>query len=85
MTEPFYPLTDKTFEFDCTDAGPDGYLDLTLKFRAQDVLSAIEQQNNGKLTQGDVLTIEMNASTLADNSPASALYGEDIVRINSRR
>jgi len=38
----------------CTTDGPDGFLDLTLKFKTQEIVEAIGEVNNG-----DVLTLEL--------------------------
>lgn len=87
VTEPFYPLTEKTFEFDCTDAGPDEQLDLALKFRAQEVYAALRNLHEQPLKKGDLLTLEMTADLLNGNGlPAQkSIYGEDVIRINSKK
>ena len=55
----------------CTESGPDGFLDLTLKFRMRDILDAI-----GSATSGDqVLTL---TGTLLDGTP---IEGQDCVVI----
>jgi len=38
VATPFEPFVSKEGEFDCTDEGPDDFLDLTLKFDAQEVV-----------------------------------------------
>ena len=82
MTEPYYPLTGKAFEFDCTDAGPDGYLDLTLKFRAQDVYAALQALQEQPLKKGDLLNLEVSAALSGSGTP---LVGADIIRINAQK
>jgi hypothetical protein len=82
VTEPFYPLTEKVYEFDCTDTGPDGHPDLTLKFRAQEVYNALQNLNDQDLRKGDVLTIQMTA-VLSDGGQTN-ISGEDVIRINSK-
>ena len=50
----------------CSNAGPDGFLDLTLKFRNQDIISAIGPSPSG----GRVLTL---TGTLLDGTPIEGL------------
>jgi len=47
---PFEPFLDKNYCEDCNKCHDDGYLDLTLKFKAQDILIAIgvEELEDGK-------------------------------------
>ena len=63
-------------ECDCTEEGPDGYLDLTLKFKtaevAEELINAI-----GDVNAGDMLVLPLSAS-LFDGTP---IEGEDCVRI----
>ena len=83
VTEPFYPLTEKVYEFDCTDAGPDGQTDLTLKFRAQEIYDALQNLYGQDLRKGDALTIQMTA-VLSDGVQTN-ISGEDVLRINSKK
>jgi hypothetical protein len=41
------PMTDGAEVCECTTAGPDDHLDLTLKFNVQDIVAALGQVNNG--------------------------------------
>jgi hypothetical protein len=41
------PMPDGTEVCECTTAGPDGHLDLTLKFNIQDIVAALGQVNDG--------------------------------------
>jgi hypothetical protein len=50
------PLIDSC---DCTTDGPDGLLDLTLKFNAQEIIAAL-----GDLYDGDVLELQLTGETL---------------------
>ena len=50
------PLIDSC---DCTTDGPDGLLDLTLKFNAQEIIAAL-----GDLYDGDVLELQLTGQTL---------------------
>ncbi len=87
VTEPYYPLTEKVSELDCTDAGPDGYLDLTLKFRAQEVYAALQSLHARSLLKGETLTVEMTGALSggSDQIPLTAIYGEDVTRINAKK
>lgn len=58
--------------FDCTEEGPDGYLDLTLKFKAQEVVAAL-----GVVNDGDVLLLQLTGDLL----DGRAIAGEDVVVI----
>jgi len=60
---------------DCTDEGPDGFQDLTLKFNAQEVLAAL-----GEVSDGDCLVLQLTG-TLNDGTP---IVGEDVVKINKK-
>ncbi|MHC4529516.1 MAG: hypothetical protein ACYS29_16700, partial [Planctomycetota bacterium] len=63
-------------ECDCTEDGPDGYLDLTLKFKTADV--AEELMNTvGEVNEGEFLVLPVTAS-LFDGTP---IEGEDCVRV----
>ena len=73
VATPFYPFTDKEDCFlDCTDEGPDGYLDLTLKFDTQEVAAAI-----GPVTDQECLVLHLTANRL----DGQAIVGEDVVVI----
>ena len=87
VTEPYYPLIGKASDMDCTDAGPDGFLDLTLKFRAQDFYAALEEVTGEPLQRGDGVVAVMSAALIAvggDSSPG-LLVGEDVVRIITKK
>jgi hypothetical protein len=54
------PLIDSC---DCTTDGPDGLLDLTLKFNAQDIIAVL-----GDISGGEVLELQLTGETL-DGTP----------------
>ena len=58
------PLVDGD-ECDCTTDGPDGFMDLTLKFKNQDLVAAL-----GALSRGEVLPLTLTG-TLLDGTPIS--------------
>lgn len=51
--------------YDCTEAGPDGFLDLSLKFAYPEVMAAI-----GDVQAGDVLALSLTADLLDGSSVA---------------
>ena len=63
-------------EYACTTDGPDGYLDLTLKFNKQAVVATL-----GPVSDGDVLCLTLTAELL-DETPISA---SDVIRIIKKR
>jgi len=87
VAEPFDPFTEKVAATDCTDAGPDGHLDLTMKFRAQDIYRALQEGQDEPLRKGDILTVDMTAflSEAAGQNAQRPLSGEDVIRINARK
>jgi len=87
VTEPYYPLNGKASGMDCTEAGPDGFLDLTLKFRSQDFYAALEEVNGEPLRRGDGVVAVMSAGliTASGDSSPRLLVGEDVVRIITKK
>lgn len=75
IATPFEPLVGKEDELDCTDLGPDGYLDLTLKFDTQEVVDAI-----GDVEDGDVAVLTLTGN-LKDEFGGTPIQGEDVVVI----
>jgi len=61
--------------FACTDEGPDGFLDLTLKFNTQEIVAAI-----GEVEDGEVLIL-MLTGNLKEEFGGTAIAGEDVVVI----
>jgi hypothetical protein len=61
--------------FDCTEEGPDGELDLVLKFNKQAVVVAL-----GEVSNGDCVELTLTGQ-LVDDTPIS---GSDYVLINKR-
>ena len=72
VATPFEPFIGKENETDCTDAGPDGFTDMTLKFDTQEIVAAI-----GDVEDGDVLILTLTGN-LQDGTP---ITGEDVVVI----
>jgi len=55
----------------CDTLGPDGYLDLTLKFKTQDIVAAL-----GAVSDGDVITLTLTGT---------GILGEDCVIIKKKK
>jgi hypothetical protein len=69
---PYYPLVGKNTKFYCTEEGPDGFLDLTLKFLKREIVDAL-----GEVEDGDEIVLELTGE-LYDGTP---IIGEDVVII----
>jgi len=72
---PYEPYAGKADAYDCTEVGPDGYLDLVLMFDAQQVVDAL-----GEVHDGDVLVLHLTGQ-LMDDYGATPIVGEDVVWI----
>jgi len=71
----FEPFLGKESEFDCTEEGPDGYLDLTLKFDVQEIVEAL-----GEVNDGDIMVLLLTGN-LYEEYGEVPIVGEDVVRI----
>ncbi len=72
------PVSDNN-DCNCTTDGPDGFLDLTLKFKTQRIVEAI-----GDVNDGDVLTLELTG-VLYDPPPyETPIEGADCIVIRGR-
>ena len=70
VATPFEPFVGKEGAFDCTEEGPDGFTDLSLKFSRQDLVAAL-----GDVSDGDVVLLHLDGE-LFDGTP---FEGEDVV------
>ena len=68
------PLADAN-ECECTTEGPDGYLDLTLKFKTQEIVEVI-----GEVNHGDVLTLPLTGVLFGERP----IEGADCVVIHGK-
>lgn len=59
----------------CHDLGPDGYLDLTLKFNTQELVAAL-----GGVVDGEILVLQLTGN-LKEESGGTPIRGEDVVVI----
>jgi len=82
VSTPFYPVTGKESELDCTEEGPDGFLDLTLKFDKQAIVAAIEAEL-GPVNDGDVIVLPLTAD-LKQEHGGTPVEGEDVVIIRKK-
>ncbi|MEE9593535.1 MAG: hypothetical protein V3W28_08140 [Thermoplasmata archaeon] len=72
VATPFQPFVGKVDAFDCTTDGPDGFLDLTLKFSTQEIVDVL-----GEVSDGDVLVLALHGALL----DGTTFEGEDVVVI----
>jgi len=79
VATPFEPYIGKEDAFDCTEDGPDGYLDLTLKYNIQELVGAL-----GDVNDGDVLVLELTGN-LKEEYGGTPIVGEDVVVILKKR
>jgi hypothetical protein len=74
VATPYEPFIGKPVDrYACTEEGPDGFMDLTLKFEAQEIIAAL-----GEVEDGDVLVLHLDGAL----KEGDALFaGEDVVWI----
>ena len=75
----YLPLVGKASQYDCTEEGPDGYMDLTLKFDCQVIAEALEAIG-GPLTDGEEILVTLTGNLLPEYG-GTPIMGEDVVRI----
>ncbi len=78
VATPFEPFIGKEDADDCTTGGPDGFMDLTLKFDTQEVVSAL-----GDVEDGDVLVLAVTGN-LKEEFGGTPIQGEDVVIIRNK-
>lgn len=79
VAAPYEPFLGKEEIYDCNEAGPDGFLDLTLKFKTQEVVAAL-----GEVNDGDVLVLHLTGNLLAEYG-GTPVVGEDVIWIVEKR
>lgn len=72
---PYIQYLGKETQFYCTDEGPDGFLDLTLKFDKQAIVEAL-----GDVADGEVKVLSLKGKLLPEHS-GTPIVGEDVVVI----
>jgi len=75
VATPYEPYFGKGDAFDCNECGPDGYMDLTIKFKAQEVVAAL-----GEVMDGEVLVLHL-IGNLKEEFGGTRFFGEDVVLI----
>jgi hypothetical protein len=79
VATPYEPYVGKELDaYACTKAGPDGYVDLTLKFSAPEVAAIL-----GDVEDGDVLILQLTGN-LKEEFGGTPILGEDVIRILSK-
>jgi len=68
---------------DCWTEGPDGFMDLTVKFDAQEIVAAIEARLERPLADGEVLTLKLTGNLLEEFG-GTAIVGRDVVWIKAK-
>jgi hypothetical protein len=80
VATPFSPFTGKKdCNSDCTTAGPDGFLDLTLKFDAQAIVAAL-----GNVSDRQCVMV-MLTGNLTQSAGGTPIMGEDVVIIRQKK
>jgi hypothetical protein len=75
VSTPYEPFLGREDIYDCTEAGPDGFLDLVIKFDAQEMVAAL-----GEVHDGDVLILQLTGY-LKEEYGRTPIVGEDVVWI----
>jgi hypothetical protein len=82
---PYEPFIGKVDAYDCLEYYPDecgvfdGYLDLSLKFKAQEVVAAL-----GDVYDGEVVVLQLTGN-LREEFGGTGFVGEDVVRIIKKK
>ena len=72
---PYEPFIGKEECEDCATEGSDGYIDLTLKFDTQAIVTAL-----GDVSDGECLVLELTGN-LMEEFDGIPIVGEDVLRI----
>ncbi len=75
VSTPYEPYWGKEDAFDCTEEGPDGFMDLVFKFNKKELITVL-----GDPEIGDVLTLILKGMTFGGYE----LFGQDVVVINNK-
>lgn len=78
VATPFVPFTGKRAANDCTTASADGYMDLTLKFDNQEIVSAL-----GTVSDGEVRVLKLTGN-LKPEFGGTQIRGEDVAIIREK-
>jgi len=75
VAAPYGPLPAEPDAYACTTEGADGYMDLTLKFKMQEIVAAL-----GEVNDGDVLVLQLTGN-LKEEYGGTPIVGADVVWI----
>lgn len=75
VATPYEPYVGKTGIRDCNALGPDGYLDLTIKFDTQSVVPVL-----GTVVDGQAVVLQIRGK-LKEEFGGTSFVGEDVVRV----
>ncbi len=78
VTIPYDPIMGKEDCYECTEEGPDGYMDLILKFKAQEIIAAL-----GDVQPGDCLLLTLTGN-LKEEFGGTPIVGEDLVIVKKK-
>jgi hypothetical protein len=78
VTSPYTPS--ELDAYDCTEAGPDGYLDLTLKFDVREVADLVHEIDD--MEDGAVVRLGLTGSL---QDVEEYFFGEDVVVVVKKR
>jgi hypothetical protein len=76
----YEPFVGKENSLDCTEEGPDNFLDLTLKFDKQEVIRAIEEDLGRPVNDREVVVLPL-IGNLLEESGETSIEGEDVIII----
>jgi hypothetical protein len=79
VATPYEPYVGKEDPYDCTTEGADGYMDLTLKFKSQEIAAAL-----GEVADGDVIVVTLNGN-LMEEYGGTPIIGEDVIVIIKKK
>jgi hypothetical protein len=79
VATPFEPFIGKEDARDCNEYGPDGYVDITLKFDAQEIVAAL-----GDVNDGDVLVLQLTGN-LKEEFGGLPFVGQDVVVVLKKK
>jgi len=79
VATPFEPFIGRVDPFDCTTEGPDGFMDLTLKFDSKELAAAL-----GNVVDGEVLVLSLTGN-LMEEFGGTPIIGEDVIVILKKK
>jgi hypothetical protein len=78
VTSPYKPASAELQATDCAASGPDGLLDLSLKFDLQAVAAAVAKRLGPSLSDGEVVELSLTGMVSRESDPLP-IHGEDVV------